>query len=115
MDEGGALGEEGNARNQDSSSHPAVAGALQTNVAAMKAWIDHIPPEKAQGALRELYDRVATDDGVDHIVQIHSLVPRALDAMLLFYKRVMHGDNDLPLVEREIIAVTVSVLNRCHY
>ena len=81
----------------------------------MKAWIDHVPPQQAQGALRQLYDRVTTDTGVDHIVQIHSLVPAALDSMLLFYKRVMHGDNDLPYVEREVIAVTVSVLNRCHY
>ncbi|MEE9128079.1 MAG: hypothetical protein V3U11_13165 [Planctomycetota bacterium] len=81
----------------------------------MKAWIDHVPPQQAQGALRQLYDRVTTDTGVDHIVQIHSLVPPALDCMLLFYKRVMHGDNDLPYVEREVIAVTVSVLNRCHY
>ncbi len=81
----------------------------------MKAWIDHVPPQQAQGALRQLYDRVTTDTGVDHIVQIHSLVPAALDSMLLFYKRVMHGQNDLPYVEREVIAVTVSVLNRCHY
>ena len=81
----------------------------------MKAWIDHVPPHEAQGTLRKLYDRVATETGVDHIVQIHSLVPQALESMLLFYKRVMHGDNDLPYVEREVIAVTVSVLNRCHY
>ena len=81
----------------------------------MKAWIDHVPPQQAQGSLRQLYDRVTTDTGVDHIVQIHSLVPAALDSMLLFYKRVMHGQNDLPYVEREVIAVTVSVLNRCHY
>lgn len=81
----------------------------------MKAWIDHIPPGQAQGKLRELYDRSTTDQGVDHILQIHSLVPAALESLLVFYKRVMHGDNALPYVEREVIAVTVSVLNRCHY
>ena len=81
----------------------------------MKAWIDHVPPEKAQGPLKQLYDRVSTDTGVDHVLQIHSLVPAALDSLLVFYKRVMHGDNALPYVEREVIAVTVSVLNRCHY
>ena len=81
----------------------------------MKAWIDHVPPDDAQGPLRKLYDRATTDAGVDHVIQIHSLVPAALDSLLVFYKRVMHGDNALPYVEREVIAVTVSVLNRCHY
>ena len=82
----------------------------------MKAWIDHVPPEDAQGLLRQIYDRVGRTEGqVDHVLQIHSLVPHALESLLVFYKRVMHGDNDLPYVEREIIAVAVSVLNRCHY
>ena len=81
----------------------------------MKAWIDHIPPEDATGLLDDLFSRSTTNGQVDHILQIHSLVPRALESLLLFYKRVMHGDDDLPYVEREIIAVTVSALNRCHY
>jgi alkylhydroperoxidase family enzyme len=81
----------------------------------MKAWIEHVPPEEATGALKELYDRSTAETGVDHILQIHSLVPAALDSLLVFYKRVMHGENALPYVEREVIAVTVSVLNRCHY
>ena len=81
----------------------------------MKAWIDHIPPEEATGRLKELYRRASPDGPVDHILQVHSLVPDAMDSLLTFYKRVMHGDNDLAYVEREIIAVAVSVLNRCHY
>lgn len=81
----------------------------------MDAWIDSIPPEQATGKLAKLYERIAADGKVDHIVQAHSLVPDAMDALISFYKRVMHGDNDLPYVEREIIAVTCSVLNRCHY
>lgn len=81
----------------------------------MNAWIEHVPPEEAQGPLEELYSRVTTETGIDHIIQIHSLVPAALDSLLVFYKRVMHGNNDLPYVEREVIAVCVSVLNRCHY
>ncbi len=84
-------------------------------VTAMKAWIDHVPPERATGLLNDLYRRSTTEGKVEHVLQIHSLVPRALESLLVFYKRVMHGENDLPYVEREIIAVTVSVLNRCHY
>ena len=81
----------------------------------MKAWIQTTPPERAEGRLAELYAKVAAHGGVDHVVQAHSPVPGALEALLVFYERVMHGENDLPYVEREIIAVTVSVLNRCHY
>ena len=81
----------------------------------MKAWSDHVPPAEAEGLLRKLYDRITTADGVDNVIQIHSLVPRAMESLLIFYKWVMHGNNDLPYVEREIVAVAVSVLNRCHY
>ena len=81
----------------------------------MRAFIETIPPERATGKLKELYRRSSAGGRVDHILQAHSLVPHALDSLMLFYKRVMHGKNDLPYVEREIIAVTVSVLNRCHY
>ena len=81
----------------------------------MDAWISTIAPEDAVGAVRALYRRFAGDGDVDHIVQAHSPVPKALESLLTFYKHVMHGSPDLPLVEREIIAVTVSVLNHCHY
>lgn len=81
----------------------------------MDAWIKNIPPEKAEGKLAELYHRASPKGEVDHILQAHSLVPWALDSLLVFYKRVMHGKNDLAYVDREIIAVAVSVLNRCHY
>ncbi len=81
----------------------------------MDAWIKNIPPHAAEGHLAELYHRASPKGEVDHILQGHSLVPWALDSLLVFYKRVMHGKNDLAYVDREIIAVAVSVLNRCHY
>ena len=81
----------------------------------MDAWIDSVAPAQATGLVKQLYARVATDGSVDNVVRAHSLVPHALEALLVFYKGVMHGRNDLPYVEREMIAVTVSVLNRCHY
>ena len=80
----------------------------------MNWWITPIPPEQATGRLQKQYRRYG-DKPVDNIVRVHSLVPHAMDALLTFYKGVMHGDNDLPYVEREMIAVTVSILNRCHY
>lgn len=81
----------------------------------MEWWIAHVPPKKAAGRIKEIYERFTTDEGVDHVIQAHSPLPDALDALITFYSRVMHGRNDLPPLEREMIAVTVSVLNRCHY
>lgn len=82
---------------------------------SMDAWIESIPPEDATGPLAALYRRIAGDGEVDHIVQAHSLVPKAMESLIVFYKGVMHGKNDLPYVEREIVALSVSVLNQCHY
>ncbi|MCB9892569.1 MAG: peroxidase-related enzyme, partial [Planctomycetes bacterium] len=52
---------------------------------------------------------------VDNILKIHSLHPRGLETHLELYKAVMQGTSTLPTVDREMIALTVSVLNRCHY
>ena len=81
----------------------------------MKWWIEHIPPDRATGKLKKQYERFPSDSPMDHIILAHSPLPNAMDALMRFYKGVMHGQNDLPYVDREIIAVTVSVLNRCHY
>ena len=81
----------------------------------MKCWIEHTPPSEATGKLKKIYERHVKGGTADHIMLAHSIVPDALDSLMSFYKRVMHGDNDLPYLEREMIAVTVSVLNRCHY
>ena len=81
----------------------------------MDAWINSIPPSEATGSLASLYRRLAEDGEVDNIIQAHSLVPKALESLLVFYKGVMHGQNDLPYIEREIVALSVSILNQCHY
>jgi alkylhydroperoxidase family enzyme len=81
------------------------------------AWIDVIPEEEADEELRALYER-ARDPAtgvLDNILSIHSLHPRGLAAHLDLYRAVMAGSPGLPGVEREMIAVTVSRLNGCHY
>ncbi len=77
------------------------------------AWVRIIGPEQAEGELAKLYDSVPGKP--DGVVQAHSLVPRALAALLAFYKGVMHGPLDLTMTERETIAVTVSHVNDCYY
>jgi alkylhydroperoxidase family enzyme len=80
------------------------------------AWIKTINEDEATGPLAKIYDGTKRSwGGVDHIIKAHSLNMAALRSVMLFYKGLMHGDCDLSLAQREMIAVTVSVLNECEY
>ncbi len=71
---------------------------------------------EAEGQLAELYGKLATADGsVDNILKIHSLNAPSLKAHLDLYKTLLYGRSGLSRRQREMIGVTVSVLNHCHY
>jgi alkylhydroperoxidase family enzyme len=79
-------------------------------------WISHVPEEEATGAVAAVYRGVERRGGqVDNIVKAHTLSPHALRSLMVFYNGVMHGDAAISLRQREMIAVTVSALNECHY
>ncbi len=80
------------------------------------AFIETIDPSDARGPLAELYKRCGNRNGtVDNVLQAHSLNPESLEAHCGLYMQAMHRPSPLSRVEREIIAVTVSRLNECHY
>ncbi len=80
------------------------------------AWIRVIPPAEAGGELGESYSRMREPDGtVDNILTIHSLNPASLRAHFDLYKVCMYGASELSRAQREMIAVVVSAVNRCHY
>jgi alkylhydroperoxidase family enzyme len=80
------------------------------------AWIRTIDEEDATGVLAKTYQGSQRSwGGVDNIIKAHSLNIAALRALMTFYNGLMHGDCDLTLAQREMIAVTVSVLNECEY
>ena len=80
------------------------------------AWIKVIPEDEAVGKLKKVYEAL-TDPwgGVDNILKIHSLNVRSLETHYQFYKTLMRGRSDLSRAQREMIAVVVSAINRCHY
>jgi len=82
-----------------------------------EAWIQTVPEAEAQGLLKELYDqeRDPRTGAVDNILKVHSLHPETLRAHADLYHTVMHGRSGVTAIEREMIAVVVSSLNRCHY
>ena len=81
------------------------------------AWIETIREDEWDGRLSELWSDVVdrTHDRVDNILQIHSLNPRAMAAHQVLYTSAMAGTGTLRKVERELVALTVSLLNECHY
>ena len=78
-------------------------------------WIRTIPENEAQGELAELYAAAGHGGNVDHILKVHSLHPAGMRAHFGLYRAVMQGTDGLPRVEREMIALTVSAVNGCHY
>jgi alkylhydroperoxidase family enzyme len=81
------------------------------------AWIDTVPEGEWTGALSELHPQVVDRDTgrVDHIMAVHSLNPRAMAAHQAVYASAMSGTATLRKVERELIALVVSLENHCHY
>ena len=79
-------------------------------------WIRTVDEAEATGIVKKYYDGSRRSwGGVDNIIKAHSLNPTALRALMTFYNGVMHGDGELSLAQREMIAVTVSAINECEY
>jgi len=83
------------------------------------SWIRVVPDSEWQSTdgLAEQYERVVdrTYQRVDNIMAIHSLNPAALAAHNALYTSAMTGTATLRKVEREMIAMVVSLENHCHY
>ena len=81
------------------------------------ARIDVIPDDAWEGALGDLHPRVVDPvyGRVDNILAVHSLNPRGMAAHQGLYESAMAGTATLRKVEREIIALVVSLENDCHY
>ncbi|MCH2433280.1 MAG: hypothetical protein MK184_04410 [Acidimicrobiales bacterium] len=83
-------------------------------------WIQTVPDDEWEaggGMLGELYAKVVdpTHHRVDNIMAVHSLNPRGLAAHQQLYTSAMAGTATLRKVEREMIALVVSLHNECHY
>ena len=80
------------------------------------AWIEMIPEEDASGRLADLYEKYKEPwGGVDNIIKIHSLNVKSMQTHFDLYAHLMRGRSDLSRVQREMIAVVVSAVNRCRY
>jgi len=81
-------------------------------------FIDVVPDEDwTDGELGALYPQVVEPnyERVDNILAVHSLNPRGLAAHQQLYMSAMASTATLRKVEREMIALVVSLENHCHY
>lgn len=81
------------------------------------AWIRTSREDDWQGELADLLPLVLDREHhrVDNIMQIHSLNPAALSAHHALYRSAMAGTASLRKVDREMVALVVSLINQCHY
>ena len=80
------------------------------------AWIKTVTENEATGSTRQQYDAAVKRAGrVYNIVKISSLKPEIMRTFIQLYMLLMHGQSGLSRTQREMIAVTVSVLNKCRY
>ena len=81
------------------------------------ARIEIIPDDAWDGDLGEIYSKVVDPvyGRVDRILAVHSLNPRSMAAHQALYQSAMAGTATLRKVERELIALVVSLENDCHY
>ena len=71
------------------------------------AFIEYVDPDSIpQG------DRVDDDD---NIIRIHGVHSRTIRLHYDLYRELMYGRGPLSRIQREMIAVRVSALNRCRY
>ena len=75
-----------------------------------------IEEDEAEGELARLSRRYRDPaGGVDNVLKIHSLSPASMKAHFELYRLLMRGPSELSRAQREMIAVVVSAINRCHY
>ncbi len=78
------------------------------------AWIRVVGAKEATGELAEAYEAASPWSG-EEIFKIHSLNPASLGAHVRLYRTLMYGRSGLSRTQREMIAVVVSVMNKCEY
>ncbi len=81
------------------------------------AFIEIVPEDEWDGELAVLKRKVAEPESgqIDNVLAVHSLNPQGMAAHQILYESAMKGTATLRKVERELIAVVVSITNDCHY
>ncbi len=80
--------------------------------------VQMIPEEEAVGKVREIYQEIKSQLGIDFVPNIYRVMaqkPEYLEANWNKVKAVMVAEGKLDRLTKEVIAVAVSAVNACHY
>ena len=80
------------------------------------AWLRVPGEDEAPPAVAKLFDKASEKLGfIPNVLRVYALRPRHLELWDAFYDDLMRGESGLTKPQREMIAVVVSTVNRCHY
>ncbi len=82
------------------------------------ASINMISEEQATGKVKEIYDQIKSQLGIDFVPNLYKVMaakPAYLEANWNKVQAVMVQEGKLDRLTREIIAVAVSAVNGCDY
>ena len=80
------------------------------------AWLRVPGEDEAPPPVAKLFDKASEKLGfVPNVLRVYALRPRHLELWDAFYDDLMRGESGLTKPQREMIAVVVSTVNRCHY
>lgn len=79
-------------------------------------WVRTVGEAAADGYVKTLYEGLLKQLGwVPDIVKGTTIRPELTRALRTLFSTVMFGPSELTRPQREMIAIVVSVANRCHY
>ena len=85
-------------------------------VEGRRSWLPVPAEDDAPPAVKELFEKAFERLGfVPNVLRVYAFRPRHLELWNAFYDDLMRGDSGLSKEQREMIAVVVSTINRCHY
>jgi alkylhydroperoxidase family enzyme len=80
------------------------------------SFIGYVSYDDASERLKGLYEKYGGPTKTPaNIVRIAGLNPAALEGHMAMYRAIMFGRSPLSRNQREMIAVVVSSINKCHY
>ena len=81
------------------------------------SFIREIEPDAAEGALKEVYERIMTSRNgrLPPVMKVLGLKPELLDRLEQLNSTISFGGSSLGRRREEMIATLVSALNECHY
>jgi uncharacterized peroxidase-related enzyme len=81
-----------------------------------EAWLRVPGEDEAPPGVAKLFGKAFERLGfIPNVLRVYALRPRHLELWDAFYDDLMRGESGLTKPQREMIAVVVSTVNRCHY